>query len=244
SQSAFHMGIYYEPSIVYKLSSLARCYPEYRLNLYAALSKYAFKTGHIYWGYRFLGWSLHYLQDLTQPYHSTIAPGISTSTLVFYAALDFIGIQTPQSNLIQLVVDRHFSLENYAFYMFEGLVKTNKTSDMLEAIQDTSQDALYPKYDAHYPRDVVAKQSFDKANAINAAIMASLPHKYVMESKYIFYVTEQTPPNLFLLEERQSHAPSSELPDQLKGIFQAFGSHTRNFVNYVLNQTKKDTESP
>jgi hypothetical protein len=49
----------------------------YRAGLYAELAEGAFATGHPYWGYRFLAWSLHYVQDLTQPWHTVFLPGFS-----------------------------------------------------------------------------------------------------------------------------------------------------------------------
>ena len=48
----------------------------YRAALYAKLSEGAFDTGHPYWGYRFLAWSIHYVQDVTQPWHTIFLPGI------------------------------------------------------------------------------------------------------------------------------------------------------------------------
>ncbi|MBI3544398.1 MAG: hypothetical protein HY075_14090, partial [Deltaproteobacteria bacterium] len=44
---------------------------------YAELAVGAFQAGRPYWGYRFLAWSLHYAQDATQPWHTTLVPGLS-----------------------------------------------------------------------------------------------------------------------------------------------------------------------
>jgi hypothetical protein len=49
----------------------------YRADLYAHLAKGAFATGHPYWGYRFLAWSLHYVQDVTQPWHTVFVPDLT-----------------------------------------------------------------------------------------------------------------------------------------------------------------------
>jgi hypothetical protein len=40
-----------------------------RLELFLSLSRLAFAVGEEYWGYRFLAVALHYVQDLTQPFH-------------------------------------------------------------------------------------------------------------------------------------------------------------------------------
>jgi hypothetical protein len=47
----------------------------YRAGLYAQLAAGALRTGHPYWGYRFLAWSIHYIQDVTQPWHTIFLPG-------------------------------------------------------------------------------------------------------------------------------------------------------------------------
>jgi hypothetical protein len=49
----------------------------YRAGLYAQLAEGAFSTGHPYWGFRFLAWSIHYTQDVTQPWHTVFLPGLS-----------------------------------------------------------------------------------------------------------------------------------------------------------------------
>ncbi len=42
-----------------------------RCSLFFSLAREAFASGHPYWGARFLAWSLHYLEDLGQPFHAT-----------------------------------------------------------------------------------------------------------------------------------------------------------------------------
>lgn len=49
----------------------------YRAELYAELARGAFRTGHPYWGFRFLAWSIHYIQDVTQPWHTELLPNFS-----------------------------------------------------------------------------------------------------------------------------------------------------------------------
>jgi hypothetical protein len=45
-----------------------------RAKLFLILSRAFFEAGHPYWGVRFLAWTLHYLEDLYQPYHSRQTP--------------------------------------------------------------------------------------------------------------------------------------------------------------------------
>ncbi len=47
-----------------------------RAQLFFDLSREAFTQGHPYWGARFLAWSLHYVEDLTQPFHAVQVPSM------------------------------------------------------------------------------------------------------------------------------------------------------------------------
>jgi hypothetical protein len=235
SQAPFHMGLYYESPWLYKLDPyLHDCYPEYRIHLYIVLSRYAFKTGHPYWGYRFLGWALHYLQDLTQPYHTTLAPNVSTGKLLWVSALDFIGIHGPENIVIQQETNRHFILENYQYHFLKSIVKIgNKKDPILQALSDTSSDSHYPPYNNLYPREVVAKESHGRADTSDAAILADFPEKYTENVKSIFYLTDPNI-NLWVLMKKEPEKNIKAIDAKLVGLFRPIGSHSRNLVRYVL----------
>jgi asparagine synthase (glutamine-hydrolysing) len=55
---------------------------------------FAFKTGHPYWGYRFLGWGLHYVGDLSQPFHSRVLPNYSTLGMLWIYFKSILGFDT------------------------------------------------------------------------------------------------------------------------------------------------------
>ena len=48
-----------------------------RSQLFFEKSQEAFRTGHPYWGARFLACALHYYEDLTMPFHAVQLPGFS-----------------------------------------------------------------------------------------------------------------------------------------------------------------------
>jgi hypothetical protein len=68
---------FYVPSSLIPPLLSPRGMSPYRAALYARLSAAAFRTGHPYWGFRFLAWSLHYAQDTTQPWHTVFVPDAS-----------------------------------------------------------------------------------------------------------------------------------------------------------------------
>lgn len=47
-----------------------------RAELFFTLSREAFVAGRPYWGARFLAWALHYIQDVSQPFHAVQLPAI------------------------------------------------------------------------------------------------------------------------------------------------------------------------
>ncbi|MEJ5228534.1 MAG: hypothetical protein WHT65_00880 [Pseudothermotoga sp.] len=69
------------------------------------MSKEAFKKGDEYWGYRFLARALHYLEDLSMPFHNT--PGTFFDTL---KALSDKQMASYLSNL-------HYSYDDYLGYL-------------------------------------------------------------------------------------------------------------------------------
>ncbi|MCA1960610.1 MAG: hypothetical protein LDL33_07420 [Desulfomonile sp.] len=75
SQAPFHMAFFFEPRpLLWAMPSLRRNFMEERIRLFFALADLAFLRGIDYWGWRFTAWAMHYLQDLTQPYHARALP--------------------------------------------------------------------------------------------------------------------------------------------------------------------------
>ena len=108
SQAPFHMGFYHLDWLTKRVESdLLRTLPAWRIHLYESLAALAFETGHDYWGWRFMGWALHYIGDLTQPYHTDPLPGVSLMSSIWLV------IQGKTADAIQLVSNRHGVLESY-----------------------------------------------------------------------------------------------------------------------------------
>lgn len=117
TQAPFHMGFFHENWLINLAASsiVNHSYVEHRIKQYLELSKFSFATGHDYWGFRFLGWGLHYVQDLNQPYHSTMLPGVGTLKAVGIGLLDKIGITSPQETIIMQAANAHLGFELYSY---------------------------------------------------------------------------------------------------------------------------------
>ena len=172
SQAPFHMGFYHEsPIITTAAPYLAQTYPEQRVYQYLGLSRYAFETGHPYWGYRFLGWGLHYIQDLTQPYHAKVMPGSTTGGLLWVSVKDMLGYPEAKDAVIKRVADRHTALENFQLAWLSSLVAEGKTDNpMFMAYSSSQTDADYPAYDAGYLRNTVSDESYADADGLDEQI--------------------------------------------------------------------------
>ncbi len=227
TQAPFHMSFFYEGKELYWVASYLKCtYPEYRIHAYLALSQQAFKDGHFYWGYRFLGWALHYCEDLSQPYHARLSPNTRDTTLMF----DKVFKKTELQNIKQAETNKHFALENYQYGLLQDVISKPKNNNrFLEALGDRTHDAQdQMPYTDLYPRNTIAKESFDNADLVDNLVCAAFKD-YVVPSYHfsetgevqLYQVADQNDPNI------------QNLNKKLEDIFRSMGSHIRKIVRYA-----------
>ncbi len=228
SQGPFHMGFFHEAGIIYKAAPfLGRALPEYRLHLFQSLARFAFESGHPYWGWRFTGWAVHYVQDLTNPYHSAPLPGVSTLRMLWINALDLIGVHAPKSRWIQLVTNRHFALENYGAEIVEtALAAGDRAHPALAALADSSRDE--PAGES-FLRAQVSAAAKAIGKRTDRALVKSLPERLVDDPDYLFGDTE---PGVSVVAELARRSP--EDCDRMAALFSVhmaeFGSRSRALV--------------
>jgi hypothetical protein len=231
SQAPFHMGYFHEASILYWGAPwLSRCYPEYRIYTFLSLARFALARGHNYWGYRFLGWALHYLQDLSQPYHATLAPGISLAELVWTNVLEIIGVDKQAADLRQLLTNRHLALENFQFESIRAILH-NKNLEL--ALSDVSHDQQYPAFDNSYARQIITTHSLARAETTDSLLRKALPSMYVTDPSFIFPGPDPTL-NLRGIAFSHDKIAATKLEQEFLSLMKALGSHTRNTVRSLL----------
>ena len=111
SQAPFHMGFLHQGRVFDTLApSLTRSLVELRVAQFSALARLAFGTGHAYWGWRFAGLAAHYVQDLTQPYHASAAPGESLPGMLWANTAAALGMPAAKQALVilQATLQSHF----------------------------------------------------------------------------------------------------------------------------------------
>jgi len=235
SQAPFHMGFFHEAPIVYKAAPfLRRTYPEYRIHLWQSLAVYALQTGHPYWGWRFVGWALHYIEDLTQPYHATVLPGVGVPRMLWINTLDLLGWHQPKKDAITLVSNRHLALENYEYHRLRDAYIDHDADDaLIRALEDTSADAGRAAFSDNTARQVISRQSNALAAATDRVLEQSLPPKYVSDPDYVLGETEPGL-DLYALLERSPPSARQMMTSMVAGLLRNFGASTRLFVRSVL----------
>jgi hypothetical protein len=240
SQAPFHMGFFHEAAIVYKAAGfLRRTYPEYRIHLWQSLAAYALQTGHPYWGWRFAGWALHYIEDLTQPYHATVLPGVGVPHLLWINTLDLAGLHEPKKDAITLVSNRHLAMENYQYRRMRSVYVRHDAGDaLIHALEDTSTDAGRTAYADGAAREVISRESNALAGATDRVLEQSLPRKYVSDPDYVLGETE---PGLDLYGVLSNSPPPARdaMAGMVAGLLRNFGAYSRAFVRSLLAQSQQ-----
>ncbi len=174
SQAPFHMGFYHLDWLSRTAQpSLLRTYPLWRIALFGELAELAFSTRHEYWGWRFLGWGLHYVGDLTQPYHAIPLPGVGTFGALWSVA------QGKTGELVQLVSNRHGVIEAYQYQRLTRALEARQWSaPLLKVIADHAEDTPL-----EYEPFVMAltADSVEAAADFDVAIERNMPKRFVSD---------------------------------------------------------------
>ena len=111
-----------------------------RANHFFEMSKSAFGKGDNYWGFRFVARAIHYLEDLSQPYHTYPAP----LDVLFKK---FFNVK----KLTVLITNAHYGYEDFNGYLFKHKkeefydllpeVKTVKMNDVADSAIKLSKEA-------------------------------------------------------------------------------------------------------
>ena len=178
SQAPFHMGFYHLDWLTKKAQpGLLNTYPIWRIALYDRLAELAFATGNDYWGWRFMGWALHYIGDLTQPYHAVPLPGVSTSGALWLV------IKGQTNDAIQLVSNRHGVLESYQYQRLSKALSGDEASSMW--LTTLSNPESVPAELS--PTDVqsyLTLESVEAAAALDAGLAKYVPSRYVSDASF------------------------------------------------------------
>ncbi len=239
TQAPFHMGFYHQDWLIYKAAPfIQRTYPLMRIQQYSSLAALAFRTGHAYWGWRFSGLALHYIQDLTQPYHADLAPGDGTVRLISANVMAMAGFPGRRDDLVVLLSNRHLVLEKFQNESMVESAEAGKDSSLETALRRLELDAAYPAWSELYARDTVAREAHATAKRTVDTLVATVPGKLVSDPKFDFGVNEA---DIALLAEIERLGPGkrAELEKLVAELLSRLGAHSRNTVRGVLKAAQQ-----
>jgi hypothetical protein len=235
NQAPFHMGFYHEAGIMYYLAGfLKKTYPEYRIHLYKKLAQLAFQTGHPYWGWRFTGWGLHYLADLTQPYHACALPGVSTAYAIWINTMDIVGIHSPKANAIQLVSNRHTALEKFVQIILQRAYKEKEKNNLILLALQTAKE-ISPYVDT-IPRNVISKMAHDKAVELDAALKEYMPEKFVSDPEFELGTSAERQQIVEKIKMEKGQAAVDKLTISVRDLLIPFATYGRGYVYTIMNK--------
>lgn len=225
AQAPFNSGFFHEDRVL--LSAIPRAMRSLvlsRFYQYSSLASLAFRTGHEYWGWRFAGLALHYVQALTHPYHASLAPGESTTKLLGYYALARMGLPRLRNEQMRLLANRRIALD---------LVQAEWLESADKALQASDKDRNYPEWNDRYVRDVVAAQSAAVGPRAQSILLANLPPEWVSDPQVDLQALEHDLPPL---EEtlRKEPAKRARLQALLAEWMGNFGAHSRNALRAIV----------
>lgn len=234
TQAPFHMGFLHESRILYLAAPfIKRTFPLLRAHQFTTLASLAFRTGHPYWGWRFTGMALHYLQDLTQPYHANLAPGESTLKLLGTNILAMMGMERMKNDAIVLLSNRHLALEKYQTELLHSQALGKKETAIERGLRSLDKDKSYPAWGDSYLREVVTQQSAAYGDRLVQILVATLPAMYVNDPTFDFGVKES---GISLSTELAKRSPEEreKLDSAIAELLGNFGAHSRNAIRGVL----------
>lgn len=236
SQAPFHMGFYHEAGIVYALAGfLKQTYPEYRIHMFKTLSEFAFKRGHDYWGWRFMGIGLHYLSDISMPYHAVALPGVGTSRMLWINTKAMFGSPKAKNDAIQLVSNRHSALEEYQKAATRAAYAKNDLGGPLFVGMKAAADI--PAYKDIMVRESLTKATAEMADKTDETLEACMPKNYVSDPTVELGNVSRL--DLVIVEtvrKEKGQAAVENMNALIGDLFAPLGVYGKSYINTILAQ--------
>lgn len=178
SQAPFHMAFLHEsPILTAIIPSLRRSFMEERIRVFFALARAAFAHRVKYWGWRFTAWAMHYLQDLTQPYHARPFP-VPLAPVLKRLVLN----RDPRAIMLEAtdyLKNRHILFEAIVHFMLNEVAKKSRDHPFVRALDGTGNTLEKPLLKFMYECSTIPSsiaRTADRAmqNLVNASSLESV----------------------------------------------------------------------
>ncbi len=230
SKAPFHMQFAHEALLVRKfVPTLMEGMVPDRVDLFTRLARFAFETGHDYWGWRFSAWAIHYAQDLAQPYHSKAVPSATTAFYIRYVLSPRKDVLTERAT--QLAANRHFLYEDFVAY---GLQESYLGDDPIYGTLAgylSRGEATYDVPDARALLDTIMAASAEHAWTIDHTLVKAFGPELTKDATY----DVETNPDYSIVTEMagMDEARAEELLSETGLDFERAGRATRTVLALV-----------
>lgn len=230
SQAPIHMGFFHEAEIIqFAANYLQKTYPEYRIHQYQMLAKLAFRKGEDYWGWRFLGWGLHYLIDLQQPYHAKVFPGLSTAELLWINAKVMAGAEEEMDHAIQLLSNRHSVFEQFQQQVLTEVFRSKNWEHPV--YKSLKQAGKKMDYFPDFAREVVSKEAYDLADHLDEVLLKWSPKKFVSDPSFVFGDYPEQEKIVEIIRQQKGDAAIDALNQVLIRVLKDLPEVSRSYIN-------------
>ncbi len=236
SQAPFHMGFYHEAGILYTFGPfLKHTFLDYRVNLFRDLSVFAFEQNQDYWGWRFLGWSMHYAGDATMPYHCKPLPGYGVLRMIWINLKAMLGFTKGRDHAVQLVSNKHTVIEEYQQQEMSRAYLAGETEHpFFEALQNPGE---IPVYQFRLIRDHISHRAVDRSRHFDQTIKNNMP-AYMVSDPEVEVIDLQELANITSLVRQQKGANAIQ---QLNGLiaerFSDLSMTIRSLMDSVIEES-------
>jgi hypothetical protein len=187
------------------------------------MARMAFDRGDTYWGFRYLARAMHYVQDMSQPYHSR----------QFYWR--FINLRDPYYGTVQVIKNYHFAYESYQANRFrleqEGMLPNLLVSAVrysLPVETDSPEDLV--KY--------IARRSYWKSSGTMKNSIVFLGEEH-LEARGTMMSTDE-----FFRKIRQKDEAADVFHEDLEKRMVLFGKATKSFLEFARRDLNLDQYEP
>ena len=234
SQAPFHMSFPWEDPVIKAAAPfVGRGLAEYRVTQFTELARFAFRSGHAYWGWRFAGWALHYLQDMAQPYHARLMPGKGTVGMLSLYAL---GSPDDIAGAVVLLSNRHLLFEDYFYRLLSTHYMDESSSPAFAAMRTGTGKPV--AYRERFAYDVAAKASHDRGAALDKLLVESFPLHYTSDPSYDYGADpKKTGYDSLATLRETAPAQAKALEAAATAIFADMGDYARSYIAYVRDAT-------
>ena len=233
TQAPFHMGFYHESRIVFAAAPfLKRTYVEYRIHLYQSLAEYAFHAGQHYWGYRFLGWATHYINDMSMPYHTSVLPAKRTPGMLWISIKAMLGFPRSQEQAVLLLSNRHTVYEQFQWKVLRAAYKSgDQNNPLLQALVNPVDKIAFSD---DFARNVAARESARLARKSDKRLRKNVPAYLVSDPEFVISSSSELDDLLDIIGQSKGEQAITDMTDMIAERFRSLSMHTRSFLEAML----------